>query len=164
MGGYNPAYSDKLRRIMAVGINMVCNPMVNLDLQGRPDGYPKRVGSPQVKELLGAGVNVAFGHDDVMDPWYPRHRQPASGGSRRHARGPAPLAGRDRGVASDGHRPGRGRARPGRRVRRGSGRPASFLLLPAERASTGPPPGAAALMLFGDGRPGRHHSAGGDRP
>jgi len=21
--------------------------------------------------MLGAGVNVAFGHDDVMDPWFP---------------------------------------------------------------------------------------------
>jgi cytosine deaminase len=24
-----------------------------------------------VKELLRAGVNVAFGHDSIMDPWYP---------------------------------------------------------------------------------------------
>jgi cytosine/creatinine deaminase len=24
-----------------------------------------------VKELLAAGVNVAIGHDSVMDPWYP---------------------------------------------------------------------------------------------
>ena len=45
--------------------------MVNLHLQGRFDGYPKRRGLTQVKEMLAAGVNVAFGHDDVMDPWYP---------------------------------------------------------------------------------------------
>ena len=37
---------------------MVCNPMVNLHLQGRFDGYPKRRGLTQVKELLAAGVNV----------------------------------------------------------------------------------------------------------
>jgi cytosine deaminase len=72
MGSYNPAYSYKLHRIIArSGIHMVCNPMVSLHLQGRFDDYPKRRGLTQVKELLAAGVNVAFGHDDVMDPWYP---------------------------------------------------------------------------------------------
>ncbi len=72
MGGYNAAYSYKLRRILLrSGINLVSNPMVNLHLQGRFDGYPKRRGLTQVKELLEAGVNVAFGHDDVMDPWFP---------------------------------------------------------------------------------------------
>lgn len=72
MGSYNPAYSYKLHRIIArSGINMVCNPMVNLHLQGRFDGYPKRRGLTQVKELLAAGINVAFGHDDILDPWYP---------------------------------------------------------------------------------------------
>ncbi len=72
MGSYNAAYSYKLHRIIArSGINMVTNPMVNLHLQGRFDGYPKRRGLSQVKELLAAGVNVAFGHDDIMDPWYP---------------------------------------------------------------------------------------------
>jgi len=72
MGSYNSAYSYKLQRILArSGINLVCNPMVNLHLQGRFDAYPKRRGLTQVKEMLRAGVNVAFGHDDVMDPWYP---------------------------------------------------------------------------------------------
>ena len=72
MGSYNPAYSYKLYRILErSGVNLVCNPLVNLHLQGRFDGYPKRRGLTQVKELLAAGVNVAFGHDDVMDPWYP---------------------------------------------------------------------------------------------
>ena len=72
MGSYNPAYSYKLRRILVrAGVNLVCNPLVNLHLQGRFDGYPKRRGLTQVKEMLGAGVNVAMGHDDVMDPWYP---------------------------------------------------------------------------------------------
>ncbi|MFC6882951.1 MULTISPECIES: cytosine deaminase [Actinomadura] len=72
MGSYNGAYSYKLQRILArSGINLVCNPLANLCLQGRFDGYPKRRGLTQVKEMLGAGVNVAFGHDDVMDPWFP---------------------------------------------------------------------------------------------
>ncbi len=72
MGSYNPAYSYKLQRIVArSGINLVCNPMVNLHLGGRFDSYPKRRGLTQVKEMLSAGVNVAFGHDDIMDPWFP---------------------------------------------------------------------------------------------
>lgn len=72
MGGYNAAYSYKLQRILSrSGISLVSNPLVNLHLQGRFDGYPKRRGLTQVKEMLAAGVNVAFGHDDIMDPWYP---------------------------------------------------------------------------------------------
>ncbi|MFF5448968.1 cytosine deaminase [Streptomyces sp. NPDC012888] len=72
MGSYNGAYSYKLQRLLArSGINLVANPFANLGLQGRFDGYPKRRGLTQVKEMLAAGVNVAFGHDDVMDPWNP---------------------------------------------------------------------------------------------
>jgi cytosine deaminase len=72
MGSYNAAYSYKLLRILRrSGINVIANPTTNLNLQGRFDGYPRRRGMTQVKELLGAGVNVAFGHDDVMDPWCP---------------------------------------------------------------------------------------------
>ncbi|WP_223837797.1 cytosine deaminase [Streptomyces venezuelae] len=70
MGSYNGAYSRKLERMLArSGVNLVANPFANLNLQGRFDGYPKRRGLTQVKEMLAAGVNVAFGHDDVMDPW-----------------------------------------------------------------------------------------------
>jgi cytosine/creatinine deaminase len=72
MGSYNPAYAHKLERILSrSGISMVSNPLVSLHLQGRFDDYPKRRGLTRVKELLAAGVNVAFGHDDLMDPWYP---------------------------------------------------------------------------------------------
>jgi cytosine deaminase len=72
MGSYNAAYAVKLERILArSGINLVSNPLVNLHLQGRLDDYPKRRGLTRVKEMLAAGVNVAFGHDDIMDPWYP---------------------------------------------------------------------------------------------
>jgi cytosine deaminase len=72
MGSYNGAYAYKLQRLLLrSGVNLVCNPMVNLHLQGRFDDYPKRRGLTRVKEMLSAGVNVAFGHDDIMDPWMP---------------------------------------------------------------------------------------------
>ena len=72
MGSYNGAYAYKLQRLLTrSGINLVSNPMVNLALQGRFDDYPKRRGLTRVKEMLAAGVNVALGTDDVMDPWFP---------------------------------------------------------------------------------------------
>ena len=43
---------------------------VCITLQGRHDSYPKRRGMTRVPELLSAGVNVAFGQDCCMDPWY----------------------------------------------------------------------------------------------
>jgi cytosine deaminase len=49
---------------------VVANPLINITLQGRHDSYPKRRGMTRVPELLAAGINVAFGHDCVMDPWY----------------------------------------------------------------------------------------------
>jgi cytosine deaminase len=49
---------------------VVANPLVNITLQGRHDTYPKRRGLTRVPELLAAGLDVAFGHDCVMDPWY----------------------------------------------------------------------------------------------
>jgi cytosine deaminase len=51
-------------------LHVVANPLINITLQGRHDTYPKRRGMTRVPELLAAGVNVAFGHDCVMDPWY----------------------------------------------------------------------------------------------
>lgn len=72
MGSYNDAYASRLFRIFRLsGINFVANPLVNIHLQGRFDSYPKRRGMTRVKELLKAGLNVCFGHDDVFDPWYP---------------------------------------------------------------------------------------------
>jgi cytosine deaminase len=65
-------YVSKLLPLMAEAqMNAVCNPLINIHLQGRHDTYPKRRGLTRVPELLAAGVNVAFGHDDIMDPWYP---------------------------------------------------------------------------------------------
>lgn len=72
MHSYNGAYTSRLFRLLKLsGINFVANPLVNIHLQGRFDDYPKRRGVTRVKELLEAGINVCFGHDDVFDPWYP---------------------------------------------------------------------------------------------
>jgi cytosine deaminase len=72
MHSYNGAYTSRLMRLLSLsGINFVANPLVNIHLQGRFDSYPKRRGMTRVPELLQAGLNVCFGHDDVFDPWYP---------------------------------------------------------------------------------------------
>lgn len=72
MHSYNGAYASRLFRLLKMsGINFVANPLVNIHLQGRFDTYPKRRGVTRVKEMLEAGINVCFGHDDVFDPWYP---------------------------------------------------------------------------------------------
>ena len=64
-------YVSKLIPLMAeAGLHAVANPLINITLQGRHDSYPKRRGMTRVPELLAGGVNVAFGHDCVMDPWY----------------------------------------------------------------------------------------------
>jgi cytosine deaminase len=72
MHSYDNAYADRLIRLVRVaGLHMVTNPLDNSVLQGRFDTYPIRRGFTRVKELLRAGVNVAIGHDSIMDPWYP---------------------------------------------------------------------------------------------
>ena len=72
MHSYNNAYVLRLMRLLKMSrINFVANPLVNTHLQGRADTYPKRRGMTRVKELLEAGINVSFGHDDIFDPWYP---------------------------------------------------------------------------------------------
>ncbi|CAN5628120.1 amidohydrolase family protein [soil metagenome] len=65
-------YVSKLIPLIAeAGVNAIANPLINITLQGRHDTYPKRRGMTRVPELMAAGVNVGFGHDCVMDPWYP---------------------------------------------------------------------------------------------
>ncbi len=64
-------YVSKLIPLMAEAqVHAVANPLINITLQGRHDTYPRRRGMTRVPELLAAGVNVAYGHDCVMDPWY----------------------------------------------------------------------------------------------
>lgn len=64
-------YVSKLIPLMVeAGMNVTPNPLINIMLQGRHDTYPKRRGMTRVRELMAAGLNVSFGHDCVMDPWY----------------------------------------------------------------------------------------------
>ena len=64
-------YVSKLLPLMAEAqLNVVSNPLINITIQGRHDGYPRRRGMTRVPELLAHGLTVAFGHDCVMDPWY----------------------------------------------------------------------------------------------
>ena len=64
-------YASKLIPLIAeTQVHAIANPLINITLQGRHDNYPKRRGMTRVKELLGHGVNVALGHDCVLDPWY----------------------------------------------------------------------------------------------
>ncbi|MCC7321393.1 MAG: amidohydrolase family protein [Rubellimicrobium sp.] len=64
-------YASKLIPLIAEArMNAIPNPLINILIQGRHDTYPKRRGMTRVRELMEAGVNVSFGHDCVMDPWY----------------------------------------------------------------------------------------------
>src|ERR1700730_7808471 len=72
---YDNAYAFKLMRLLArAGMHVIANPFDNVVLQGRFDTYPKWRGITRVKELLATGVNVALGHDSIMDPWFPLGR------------------------------------------------------------------------------------------
>ncbi|EPJ45169.1 MAG: cytosine deaminase [Osedax symbiont Rs1] len=62
--------SKLLPLIKEAQVHVVANPLINITLQGRSDTYPKRRGMTRVPEMLDQGINVAFGHDCVMDPWY----------------------------------------------------------------------------------------------
>jgi cytosine deaminase len=62
--------SKLLPLIKEAGVAAIANPLINITLQGRHDTYPKRRGMTRVPEMLAQGIDVAFGHDCVMDPWY----------------------------------------------------------------------------------------------
>jgi len=64
-------YVSKLLPLIAEAeVHAIANPLINITLQGRHDTYPKRRGQTRVPELRSYGINVSFGHDCVMDPWY----------------------------------------------------------------------------------------------
>jgi len=64
-------YVSKLIPLMAEAeLHAIPNPLINIMLQGRHDTYPKRRGQTRVPELKAAGINIGFGSDCVMDPWY----------------------------------------------------------------------------------------------
>jgi cytosine deaminase len=72
MHSYGNAYAYRLIRWMrGAGVHIITNPLDNSVLQGRFDSYPIRRGFTRVRELLASGINVALGHDSIMDPWYP---------------------------------------------------------------------------------------------
>ncbi len=64
-------YVSKLLPLMAeADVTAIPNPLINATIQGRHDTYPKRRGLTRIKEMGEYGINVAMGHDCVMDPWY----------------------------------------------------------------------------------------------
>ena len=64
-------YVSKLLPLIAEAeINVIHNPLINIVLQGRHDTFPKRRGLTRVKEMLAFGINVGWGQDCVLDPWY----------------------------------------------------------------------------------------------
>ncbi len=64
-------YVSKLLPLIAeAGVHAIPNPLINIVLQGRHDTYPKRRGLTRVKEMREFGINIAFGQDCCMDPWY----------------------------------------------------------------------------------------------
>ena len=66
---------DYAERVIAdcarLGITVVSNPVTNLVIQGRGDRGLVRRGTTRVRELMAAGVPVAFGQDCVQDGFYP---------------------------------------------------------------------------------------------
>ena len=72
MASYSNAYTYKLfQTLKKAGIHFVALPKANLHLQGRFDNHPIRRGLTRVKEMVDEGINVSFGLDSIMDPWYP---------------------------------------------------------------------------------------------
>ncbi|MBM1311407.1 amidohydrolase family protein [Sulfitobacter mediterraneus] len=64
-------YVSKLLPLMAEAeVAAIPNPLINIVLQGRHDTYPKRRGLTRVKEMQAMGIDVGWGQDCVMDPWY----------------------------------------------------------------------------------------------
>jgi cytosine deaminase len=65
-------YVSKLIPLMVEAqLHATPNPLINITIQGRHDTYPRRRGLTRIPELRSAGINISFGHDCVMDPWYP---------------------------------------------------------------------------------------------
>lgn len=72
MASYSNAYTYKLfQTLKQAGIHFVSLPKANLHLQGRFDAHPVRRGVTRVKEMLAEDINVCFGLDSIVDPWYP---------------------------------------------------------------------------------------------
>lgn len=69
---WDAAYRYRISNLISrAGITIISNPLINMHLQGRLEGYPKRRGVAPISFFLSHGVNVGLGHDCIMDPWYP---------------------------------------------------------------------------------------------
>ncbi len=76
LAAYPDPYAAKvIGLVKQAGIHMITNPATNLMLQGRYDRQPIRRGITRVKELMAAGVNVAYGQDCLKDTFYPTFGQ-----------------------------------------------------------------------------------------
>ncbi|MCH7871873.1 MAG: amidohydrolase family protein [Planctomycetes bacterium] len=72
LASYDDVHASRVMDLIAeADIKVVTNPGVNLHLQGRFDGYPKRRGLTRISELLQRGVTCAAGQDCIRDPFYP---------------------------------------------------------------------------------------------
>ena len=67
----NYYFTKLISLLVEADLNIIANPLINITIQGRQDNYPKRRGLTRIPEQINAGLKVAFGHDCVMDPWYP---------------------------------------------------------------------------------------------
>ena len=72
LSSYTDVHADRVVDLLRdARICVITNPGVNLHLQGRFDGYPKRRGLTRVRQLLDAGIMCAVGQDCIQDPFYP---------------------------------------------------------------------------------------------
>jgi len=68
----NDEYVSKLIKLIKKrNASVISSPLTTVFLNGRFDGYPKRRGLTRIKQLVDEGVNVALGHDDFQNPFFP---------------------------------------------------------------------------------------------
>jgi len=74
MHSYDNAYAFKLIRLLArAQMNVVANPLIMWCFRAVLIPIPT-AWYHSCQELLADGVNVALGHDSIMDPWFPLGR------------------------------------------------------------------------------------------
>ncbi len=132
------ALIEKLARAQ---ITVVALPETNLLLQDRADGTPRRRGVTLVHELLGAGVRVRLGTDNVRDWFYPfgdgdMLETALSAAIAAHLDDPPELIG----AICDGRRS------------ISEGEPADFVLIPASSFDDALARSPAGRIVFKDGR------------
>lgn len=72
LGSADDAYFFRLMQLFQQSnMNFTSQPTENMYLQGRSDSYPKRRGLTRVAVFFHNDINVSFGQDSIVDPWYP---------------------------------------------------------------------------------------------